>query len=202
VDFELRPAGRHPPRRSQSSPTASSASTSRPSTRAASSHDRASWAAGSWACVVPEDTVGRPDCVSYALIVEELNRGDASVGITMWPTIAVHHHINLFASAAQKQQWLPRLAAARSWRLGPYRAGSGSDAAALLTRAEPATGAGAERQQAFITNASVSGVAVVMAAPIREEDERHLGLLVPKTLRVQHRTPYRKLGLHASDTPS
>ncbi len=35
--------------------------------------------------VVPEDLGGAGlDYVSYALIVEELSRGDASVGITMW----------------------------------------------------------------------------------------------------------------------
>ncbi|MBI2161712.1 MAG: acyl-CoA dehydrogenase family protein, partial [Candidatus Rokubacteria bacterium] len=38
------------------------------------------------------------DYVSYALIVEELNRGDASVGITMWAHNSLcTSHIALFA---------------------------------------------------------------------------------------------------------
>src|SRR3989475_10267285 len=52
------------------------------------------------------------DYVSYALIVEELNRGDASVGITMWAHNSLGaNHISLFGSTEQKRRWLPRLAA-------------------------------------------------------------------------------------------
>ena len=62
--------------------------------------------------LVPEEYGGSGlDYVSYALIVEELNRGDASVGITMWAHNSLGtNHINLFGSPAQKQEWLPRLA--------------------------------------------------------------------------------------------
>src|SRR6266481_9336955 len=78
------------------------------------------------------------DYVSYALIVEELNRGDASVGIGMWAHNSLGaNHINLFASPELKAAWLPRLA--RGEVLGAWgltEPGSGSDAAALSTRAE------------------------------------------------------------------
>src|ERR671913_1430599 len=51
------------------------------------------------------------DYVSYALIVEELNRGDASVGITMWAHNSLcTNHIALFASPALKAKYLPPLA--------------------------------------------------------------------------------------------
>src|SRR2546422_7119244 len=89
--------------------------------------------------LVPEEYGGAAlDCVSYALIVEELNRGDASVGITMWAHNSLcTNHVNLFASPEQKAKWLPRLASGEvlgAW--GLTEPGSGSDAAALITRAE------------------------------------------------------------------
>ena len=88
--------------------------------------------------LVPEEYGGAGlDYVSYALIVEELNRGDASVGITMWAHNSLcSNHINLFASPAQKATWLPRLA--RGEALGAWgltEPGSGSDAASLRTAA-------------------------------------------------------------------
>ena len=52
--------------------------------------------------VIPEELGGAGlDYVSYALIVEELCRGDASVGITMWAHNSLcTNHIASFASAA------------------------------------------------------------------------------------------------------
>src|SRR5256885_16256977 len=52
--------------------------------------------------LVPEEYGGAGlDYVSYALIVEELNRGDASVGITMWaPNSLCTNPINPFPSPA------------------------------------------------------------------------------------------------------
>ena len=52
--------------------------------------------------LVPEEYGGAGlDYVSYALIVEELNRGDASVGITMWAHNSLcTNHVALFASPA------------------------------------------------------------------------------------------------------
>jgi alkylation response protein AidB-like acyl-CoA dehydrogenase len=156
--------------------------------------------------LVPEEYGGAGlDYVSYALVVEELNRGDASVGITMWAHNSLGtNHINLFGSAAQKQRWLPRLAAGdvlAAWAL--TEPGSGSDAAALRTRAEARDGGWVlNGSKAFITNASVGGVAVVMART--DPDKKSKGIsafVVPKgTPGFRAAPPYRKLGLHASDT--
>ena len=126
------------------------------------------------------------DYISYVLIVEELNRGDASVGITMWAHNSLGvNHIAMHASKAQKQKYLPRLASGEvlaAW--GLTEPGSGSDAAALSTRAEARDGGWVlNGEKAFITNGSVGGVAVVMA---------RTGFSAGR--------PYRKLGLHASDT--
>ena len=156
--------------------------------------------------LVPEEYGGAGlDYVSYALIVEELNRGDASVGITMWAHNSLcTNHILSFASPAQKARYLPPLASGQTlgaW--GLTEPGSGSDAAALTTRAElrddrwVLNGA-----KAFITNASVAGTTVVMART--DGDKKSKGIsafILEKGLPgFSAGRPYRKLGLHASDT--
>ena len=156
--------------------------------------------------LVPEEYGGAGlDYVSYALIVEELNRGDASVGITMWAHNSLcTNHIALFGSPEQRARWLPRLATGETlgaW--GLTEPGSGSDAAALLTRAEPRDGAWVlNGSKAFITNASVGGVAVVMARTDPEKKSHGISAFVLEKGMPGFSAgrPYRKLGLHASDT--
>jgi alkylation response protein AidB-like acyl-CoA dehydrogenase len=157
------------------------------------------------ALVPPEYGGAGLDYVSYALIVEELNRGDASVGITMWAHNSLcTNHIALFGSPALKARYLPRLA--RGEVLGAWgltEPGSGSDAAALVTRAEPrGDGWVLNGSKAFITNASVGGVAVVMARTDPEKRSRGISAFVLEkgTPGFRAGKPYRKLGLHASDT--
>ena len=156
--------------------------------------------------LVPEDYGGPGlDYVSYALIVEELNRGDASVGITMWAHNSLcTNHIALFGSPAQKQTYLPRLASGAvlgAW--GLTEPGSGSDAAALRTRAVERDGAWVlNGTKAFITNASVGEIAVVLARTDAEKRSRGISAFILErgTPGFRAGTPYRKLGLHASDT--
>ena len=121
------------------------------------------------------------DYVSYALAVEELNRVDASVGITMWAHNSLcTNHIALFGSPEQKAAYLPRLA--RGEALGAWgltEPGSGSDAAAMRTRAV----SGADHfvlngSKAFITNASVGEVAVVMARTDPDKKAKGISALV------------------------
>ncbi|OLC14971.1 MAG: acyl-CoA dehydrogenase [Candidatus Rokubacteria bacterium 13_1_40CM_69_27] len=145
------------------------------------------------------------DCVSYALVVEELNRGDASVGITMWAHNSLcASHIVMFGSPAQKVKYLPPLA--RGEVLGAWgltEPGSGSDAAALRTRAELRDGVWMlNGSKAFITNASVGGTAVVMARTDAEKSSRGISAFVLEKGMPGFSAgrPYRKLGLHASDT--
>jgi hypothetical protein len=156
--------------------------------------------------LVPEEYGGSGlDYVSYALIVEELNRGDASVGITMWAHNSLcTNHIALFGSPDQKRRWLPRLASGEvlgAW--GLTEPGSGSDAAALRTRAEAGDGGWVlNGSKAFITNASVGGVAVVMARSDPGKTSTSISAFVIEkgTSGFSAGQPYRKLGLHASDT--
>src|SRR5213083_328783 len=156
--------------------------------------------------LVPEEYGGAGlDYVSYALIVEEVNRGDASVGITMWAHNSLcTNHVNLFASPEQKAKWLPRLASGEvlgAW--GLTEPGSGSDAAALITRAERRGGEYVLNwSKAFITNASVGQTAVVMARTDPTKGAKGISAFVLEkgTPGFRAGTPYRKLGLHASDT--
>ena len=156
--------------------------------------------------LVPEEYGGAGlDYVSYALIVEELNRGDASVGITMWAHNSLcTNHILSFASPEQKSKYLPALASGDvlgAW--GLTEPGSGSDAAALRTRADLRDGAWVlNGSKAFITNATVGGTAVVMARTDPDRKSKGISAFIVEkgTPGFSAGTPYRKLGLHASDT--
>ena len=155
--------------------------------------------------VPPEYGGAGLDYVSYALIVAELNRGDASVGITMWAHNSLcANHIASFASQEQKLRYLPPLASGHvlgAW--GLTEPGSGSDAAALRTTAEERNGGFVlNGSKAFITNASVAGTAVVMARTNPDKQSRGISAFIVErgTPGFSVSRPYRKLGLHASDT--
>jgi len=156
--------------------------------------------------LVPEEYGGAAlDYVSYALAVEELNRVDASVGITMWAHNSLcTNHIALFGSKAQKASYLPRLA--RGEALGAWgltEPGSGSDAAAMQSRAV----AHGPRfilngGKAFITNAGVAELTVVMAVTDAARGNKGISAFVLERGMVGFSAgrPYKKLGLHASNT--
>jgi len=156
--------------------------------------------------LVPEEFDGAGlDYVSYALIVEELCRGDASVGITMWAHNSLcANHIAAFGSPEQKRKYLPSLAAGQTlgaW--GLTEPGSGSDAGALATRAELRNGEWVlNGSKAFITNASVAATAVVMARTRPERKSKGISafILEKGMPGFSSGKPYRKLGLHASNT--
>ena len=157
------------------------------------------------ALVPPEYGGAGLDHVSYALIVEELCRGDASVGMTMWAHNSLcTSHILLFGSREQKETYLPRLASGQAlgaW--GLTEPGSGSDAAAMRTRAVRDEGEWVlTGTKAFITNASVGQVAVVLAITDPPKRQRGISAFI-----LEKGTPgfaagqrYRKLGVRASDT--
>jgi len=156
--------------------------------------------------LVPEEFGGAAlDYVSYALAVEELNRVDASVGITMWAHNSLcTNHIALFGSKEQKAAYLPRLA--RGEALGAWgltEPGSGSDAAAMQSRAvRDGSGFVLNGGKAFITNASVAELAVVMAVTDPAQGNKGISAFVIErgTPGFSAGRPYRKLGLHASNT--
>jgi len=156
--------------------------------------------------LVPEAYGGAAlDYVSYALAVEELCRVDASVGITMWAHNSLcTNHIALFGTSEQKARYLPRLARAEilgAW--GLTEPGSGSDAAAMKSRAvRDGDDFVLNGTKAFITNAGVGGLAVVMAVtdPARRQKGISAFILEKGLPGFSAGAPYRKLGLHASNT--
>ena len=92
---------------------------------------------------VPEQYGGAGmDFLSYVLVIEELSRADAGVGVTL----AVHTSASTlpilhWGNQQQKQQWVPPLA--RGEMIGAFaltESGSGSDAGAMRTRADEVDG--------------------------------------------------------------
>ncbi len=156
--------------------------------------------------LVPEAYGGAAlDYVSYALAVEELCRVDASVGITMWAHNSLcTNHIALFGSPEQQAKYLPRLA--RGETLGAWgltESGSGSDAAAMKSRAvREGDHFVLDGEKAFITNAGVGAIAVVMVVtePVRRQKGISAFILDKGMPGFSAGAPYKKLGLHASNT--
>ena len=153
----------------------------------------------------PEHGGAGLDYVAYALVVEELSRVDGSVGITMWAHNSLcTNHIYTFGTPAQRDRYVPPLA--RGEVLGAWgltEPGSGSDAAAMRTRAVEGDDAFVlDGTKAFITNGSVAGTAVVLAKTDPAAGGRGVSAFI-----IEQGTPgfrpgqrYKKLGLHASDT--
>ena len=141
------------------------------------------------------------DTLTTALVAEELGVGDGSIALT----VAAHNslcigHLLVAASPEQRARWLPPLA--RGEHLGAWaltEPGSGSDAVAARARARRDGDAWIlDGTKQFITNGSLAGFAVVIAAT----EERRL-----TAFGVAAGTPgfsagkrERKMGLHASDT--
>ena len=136
----------------------------------------------------------------YGLICQELERGDSGLrsfasvqgSLVMWP-------IATYGTDAQKETWLPELAAGR--RIGCFgltEADHGSDPGAMETRAErDGDGWILNGSKLWITNANLADVAVVWA----RTPEGVSGFLVEKgtpgfTANVIH----GKYSLRASDT--
>ncbi|MCH1927146.1 acyl-CoA dehydrogenase family protein, partial [Shewanella sp. C31] len=108
-------------------------------------------------------------------------------------------HILLAGSEAQKEAVLPKLAAGEAlgaW--GLTEPGSGSDAAALKTKAEKVPeGWVLNGTKQFITQGSVAGVYVVMA---RTEKGISAFLVERDTPGLSFGPPEEKMGLHAAHT--
>jgi alkylation response protein AidB-like acyl-CoA dehydrogenase len=107
------------------------------------------------------------DALTAALVAEELGAGDGSIALTL----AAHNalcigHLLTAASAEQTSRWLPPLA--RGDHLGAWaltEPSSGSDAVAAKTTARKDGDCWVlNGQKQFITNGSIAGFTVVIAA--------------------------------------
>jgi short/branched chain acyl-CoA dehydrogenase len=143
------------------------------------------------------------DNVSYALVLEELGRVDASVCITVaahtslgtWPIYA-------FGSPEQKTEYLPDLCSGRSlWSFGLTEPDAGSDAGNVRTVAELDRNNWVVRgAKQFITNSGtdISGGVTITARTAKHEISN---IIIPKgTPGYEVGEPYRKMGWNASDT--
>ena len=116
---------------------------------------------------VPEQHGGAgADFVAYILVLEELSRADAGVGVT----VAVHTSactmpLLQFGTDDQRSRFVPALA--RGDRIGCFaltESGAGSDAGAIVTRAERVDGGWHVRgTKQWITNAAFGGTVLLFA---------------------------------------
>jgi alkylation response protein AidB-like acyl-CoA dehydrogenase len=109
-------------------------------------------------CVPEEHGGAGADFLSYVLVLEELSRADAGVGVT----VAVHTSAcTLPLLAHGGERWVPALAAGEE--IGAFaltEPGSGSDASAMRTRAVDGRLTGVKQ---WITNGSYASTFVVFA---------------------------------------
>jgi alkylation response protein AidB-like acyl-CoA dehydrogenase len=115
---------------------------------------------------VPEAHGGAgADFLSYCMVLEELSRGDAGLGVT----VAVHVSAGILpilahGSAEQVERFVPALAAGRELAaFALTEPGSGSDAAAMQTRAVGEAPPRLSGTKQWITNGSHAGVINVFA---------------------------------------
>jgi alkylation response protein AidB-like acyl-CoA dehydrogenase len=156
--------------------------------------------------IVAEEYGGRGlDYRTYALIVEEIGRGDSSARtVVSVQTSLVCSSIQRWGSEEQKHEWLPRLCSGEVLGcFGLTEPDTGSDAANLKTRAEK-TGDGwrITGGKQWISMGNYAKVALVFAQT--DPGRQHRGLaafLVPTdSPGFSSGSIHGKLGLRASDT--
>jgi alkylation response protein AidB-like acyl-CoA dehydrogenase len=155
-------------------------------------------------CVPAEYGGAGADFLSYVLVLEELSRGDAGVGVT----VAVHTSactlpILEFGTPDQRSTFVPLLA--RGEAVGCFaltEAGSGSDAGALTTRADPVEGGwqvtGAKQ---WITNAAFGGPIILFArTDSTTKSARGVSAFIVERGQIEITRTEEKLGLNSSVT--
>ncbi len=156
--------------------------------------------------IVSEEYGGRGlDYRTYALIVEEVGRGDSSARtVVSVQTSLVCSSIQRWGSEEQKHEWLPRLCSGEILGcVGLTEPDTGSDAANLKTRAERTSGGWKiTGQKQWISNGNHAKLALVFAQT--DPEQKHRGLaafLVPTdSPGFSSASIHGKLGLRASDT--
>ncbi len=154
---------------------------------------------------VPERHGGAgSDFVSYILVLEELSRADAGVGVT----VAVHTSactlpILAFGTAAQIERFVPPLA--RGEFIGCFaltEPGSGSDAGALLSAAdEVADGWHIRGRKQWITNAAFGGPVLFFArTDPATRSARGVSAFILDGTQIEVTRTEEKLGLNSSVT--
>jgi alkylation response protein AidB-like acyl-CoA dehydrogenase len=154
---------------------------------------------------VPEELGGAgADFVSYVLVLEELSRADAGVGVT----VAVHTSaatlpLVLFGTDEQKARFVPPLA--RGEAIGAFaltEPGSGSDAGSLRTTAVPdGDGWRITGTKQWCTNGTYASTFLLFArTDPTTEGARGVSAFVLDGEHVEVTREEEKLGLHSSST--
>jgi alkylation response protein AidB-like acyl-CoA dehydrogenase len=155
-------------------------------------------------CIPEEHGGAGADFLSYVLVLEELSRADAGVGVT----VAVHTSaatlpILAFGTDEQMARFVPPLA--RGEVLGAFaltEAGSGSDAGSLRTRAErDGDGWVLTGSKQWITNGSRAGTFVLFArTDPATAGPRGISCFLLDAEHVRVTREEEKLGLNSSTT--
>lgn len=156
--------------------------------------------------VHPEEYGGSgADAVSFALVLEEIARWDASLALTVAShTSLCSAHIAIAGTHEQKQRFLTPLAEGSilgGW--GLTEPGSGSDASGMRTTAVKdgdewvLNGA-----KIFITQGSVGGTFVILAVTDRDKGAKGISAFIVEkgTKGFSHGPKLHKLGMNSSDT--
>jgi alkylation response protein AidB-like acyl-CoA dehydrogenase len=156
------------------------------------------------ACVPEEYGGAGTDFLSYILVLEELSRGDAGVGVTVAVhTSAVTLPILSFGTDEQKARFVPPLA--RGEHLGAFaltEAEAGSDAGALRTTAEAADdGWAITGAKQWITNGRYAGTFLVFArTDASTSGARGVSAFILDAEHIRVTRDEEKLGLNSSVT--
>jgi alkylation response protein AidB-like acyl-CoA dehydrogenase len=155
-------------------------------------------------CVPAELGGAGADFLSYILVLEELSRADAGVGVT----VAVHTSactlpILVFGTDEQRERFVPPLA--RGEKIGAFaltESGSGSDAGALRTTAAPeGDGWRISGTKQFITTGEQAGTFILFARTDQElEGARGVSAFIFDRDHVDVTREEEKLGLNSSST--
>ncbi len=156
--------------------------------------------------VYPEKYGGaEADTISFALVIEELARHDASLAITVAShTSLCTGHIAAFASEQLKDKYMPDLVSGT--KLGGWgltEPGAGSDASGTRTTAVLEKDAWVlNGSKTFITQGSVGETFVILASTDKSLGARGISAFVveKETPGFSHGPKMQKLGLRSSDT--
>ncbi|MEU2831545.1 acyl-CoA dehydrogenase family protein [Streptomyces lavendulae] len=155
---------------------------------------------------VPEECGGSGgDHLSYALVTEELGRGDSAVrGIVSVSLGLVAKTVAAWGTEEQKREWLPRLCSGEALGcFGLTEPGTGSDAASLTTRAVREGDAYViSGSKMFITNGTWADVVLLFARTGGAPGHRGISaFLVPADAPgLTRREVHGKLGLRGQAT--
>ncbi|MBW6434571.1 acyl-CoA dehydrogenase family protein [Actinoplanes hulinensis] len=146
------------------------------------------------------------DFLTYALMMEELGRGDTSVrGIVSVSLGLVAKSIQAYGVEAQKTRWLPALCSGEMLGcFGLTEPGTGSDAGSLITRAvRDGDDWVISGEKIFITNGTWAGVALIFARTGGPGPKGITAFLVPTDADGFVRSEIKgKLGLRGQATAS